>query len=149
MPTPLREQALAAFHGRLQTLGSTFASIERNPNWRFGPDQLPGVALFDGDESAEPGEVQRLLIATTVAVVISATAGTTAALMTELNRLLGAVRAAIGADPTLGLSHVWNTAYDGCSQPDVSLVEGTPPEGSLEATFVITRAEAEFDPYSA
>jgi hypothetical protein len=148
MAVSRREQALAAFMARLDTLSTTFRFIGRWPNHRLAATDLPALAMFDGPESAEPGEVNTLRCDTTVTVRIVAAADSTGALIPVLNGHLATVRQALGTDPTLG-GRVWHVGYAGCDQPELETEEGSGAAGLLEATFVITRSEHELDPYSA
>lgn len=123
-----------------------FATVARNPEWDEVPPALPAAAVYDGPEEVQELELGTLLVTMNVAVELRAVKPTMPALMTELNRLRALVRAAIGADPTLG-GEALHTRYLGSDQPQVADLEQSPREGTLELNFAIERREAELDPY--
>lgn len=145
MPTDLREACLAQLKQRVIAYGG-FATVDRNPDWVQVKPTVPACAIYDGAETVEDLEVGTVLISTAAAITVHTLAATVPAAITELNRLRGLVRAAIGADPTLA-SQVLHTRYAGCAEPEMTQLEGSDCEASLELAFMIERREAELDPY--
>lgn len=148
MTADLREMGLAAFHTVVAMLSpGEFATVARNPDWDVWEPELPAAAVSDGRERAEPHQLGTLLVSAEVTVeLLTALQPTVAETITELNRLRAVVRAAIGADPTLG-GTVDGLRYLGCDNPVVVDLKETPSEGRLQLNFVLERAEAEHDPY--
>lgn len=70
-----------------------------------------------------------------------------AAVLTELNALLGLIRVALVANPTLG-GYAQRIRYVGCDEPQVVDVTASPCEASLEVNFEIERFEQHATPYA-
>lgn len=148
MPTSLREQALAAFFTRLQTIAgvTTFA---RNPTREFDTfDELPAVIQFDGGEAeGEPQMTGVLVLNTQVTALVWVRAATQTTIGQTVNDYAARVRQAMGGDPTLGGLALF-VRYDGCDDPVLLTEEGAPPTASMGMSFVIERQEAELNPYT-
>lgn len=124
-----------------------FATVDRNPDWTTIRPDLPAAAVHDGRERAEPHQLDTLLVSAEVSVqLLAELQGSTAELITELNRLRALVRAAIGTDPTLG-GAVDGLDYLGCEAPVVVDLAESPREGELVLNFAVRWAEAQHDPY--
>jgi hypothetical protein len=88
-----------------------------------------------------------LLVTTSVVVGITAIKPTVADVLTELNALLGLVRAALVGNPTLG-GYAQRIRYVSCDQPEVVDLTASPCEAGLEINFEIERFEQHATPYA-
>jgi hypothetical protein len=145
-PLDRREEALAAALAVLKGIPGT-ALCERLPDFRVALDELPALVMLDGEDEAEPRLTGTMQVATRFAVVAACQAADRFALGAALNGWRGRVRAALGADKTLG-GRVSVVAYEGCGEPAALDEEGSGPYGALPLLFRIDRFEGEFDPYS-
>lgn len=96
---PVREQVLAAFLARLQTLPGV--TVERNRNREVTPDMMPAIVLLDGGQRRqdETGLARYVAEPEVEGYVVAAT---DAALGPALNELYARTVVAALSDPTLG-----------------------------------------------
>lgn len=123
------------------------ATVERNPDWTVRRPVLPCAGVFDGSESAEDVNAHDMLVRMNVAVELLTIQPTLTAALSDLNDLLGKLRATIGANQTLG-GAVTRVRYAGCDEPQPVDLSASPCEATLEVQFEVERLESHASPYA-
>ena len=139
---PVREQVLAAFFAKLQTLAGV--AVERNRNREVTPEMMPALVLLEGGQRRqdETGLARYVAEADVEGYVLAAT---DAALGPTLNDLYARAVVAALADPTLGGLAV--DVREGAL--DVMIVrESGRPAAGFSLTFEIEFFAAPADPFA-
>lgn len=143
-----REAAFSAFFACLQEVPGV-NRVARIPNFRLEDihDQ-PALIQVDGREAAQRTEATGIIhLLTGVSVLVCVRADNQDEIGPALDALHAGVRAAVGAQPTLG-NAVSAVYYDSCDEPLTDPAEGSPPNAVLHLKFVLDRWERELDPYT-
>jgi hypothetical protein len=145
MPDTVEQQAIAAFKARLDTIAG--ATIYKNRSKPVPDASLPAIEMVVvGSEGAEFGAtgVEAHGLNILVACYAKKTAARSAS---EVNGdLRGAVRQAIGADPTLGNLIVDINETD--TDIDINEIDGAPESGGSLIAFSVLYWTRPGDPYS-
>ena len=145
MPDTVEQQVIAAFKARLDTI--TGVAIYQNRSKPVPDAGLPAIEMVvGGSEGAEFGAtgIEAHSLNILVACYAKKTATRTAA---EVNGdLRGAVRQAIGADPTLGDLVVDTNETD--TDIDINEIDGAPESGGSLIAFSVLYWTRPGDPYS-
>lgn len=124
-------------------------TVERNPDWTIRRPALPCAGIFDGSESAEDQDSRDMLVRMNVAVELLTIKPTLTEALSDLNDLLGVLRATIGANQTLGgAGAVQRVRYAGCDEPQPVDLAASPCEATLEVQFEVERLESHVSPYA-
>lgn len=122
-------------------------TVERNPDWTIRRPALPCAGIFDGSETAEDQDSRDMLVRMNVAVELLTIKPTLTEALSDLNDLLGKLRATIGASQTLG-GVVQRVRYAGCDEPQPVDLAASPCEATLEVQFEVERFESHDSPYA-
>lgn len=137
---------MTAFVTLVETIPD-LATVERNPDWTIRRPALPCAGIFDGSETAEDQDSRDMLVRMNVAVELLTIKPTLTEALSDLNDLLGKLRAAIGASQTLG-GVVQRVRYAGCDEPQPVDLAASPCEATLEVQFEVERFESHDSPYA-
>ena len=144
MPTPIREQVLAAFHTAIDTALSV--DVERNRSREIPVDSTSYVVLLDGQQYIASDETGLIFYTMTVTVEGYSRAATDALVGPAVNALYADVVAAAVADHTLGGLSVDVREGD---LPDVYIdPEASKPTMAFALDFEIDYFTKETDPYT-
>lgn len=148
MPTPIREQIVAAFAAKLAAIASVAGlTVEREREDPVTSGEVPFLAVYEEDaapDSVFAGEIDVILPISVEGIV----AGDTRLAARQAAAVLQAeVEKAIFADVTLG--GLARDILPGAEQPPARLDADVPDiVASFAITFDISFAVAETDPYS-
>lgn len=137
---------MTAFVALVDTIPA-LATVERNPDWTIRRPELPCAGVFDGSETAEDQDSRDMLVRMNVAVELLTIKPTLGEALSDLNDLLGELRAAVGASQTLG-GVVQRVRYAGCDEPQPVDLAASPCEATLEVQFEVERLESHASPYA-
>lgn len=144
MTLSARETVLAAFYALLGDIADV--KRFRMPAFELSVDDLPAVVMIDGGDEAADDQVGALQLGQRVAVVGAVSSATADGLGPALSDMRARIRAALGADPTLGgLAKL--VRYQSTDDPVVVTESGFDPYAVLSLDYLIEFDEGEFDPY--
>ena len=142
MPTSIREQILAAFLARLQTIANV--TVERN---RVEPvEAFPSLLMMDGGQSVSEENAGVKLHALRVDIEGYVSAATAAELGPALSDLHGQIVLALMADRTLGDLAI-DLREGELRDPEIDRTQGHRPFAAFSLAFEIDYFTDPNDPY--
>jgi len=142
MPTSIREQILAAFLVRLQTIGNV--TVERN---RVEPvEEFPSLLMMDGGQSVTEENAGVKLHSLRVELEGYVSAATSAELGPALSDLHGQTVLALMADRTLGDLAI-DLREGEFRDPEIDRTQGHRPFAAFSLAFEIDYFTDPSDPY--
>lgn len=147
MPTAVRETVMLGLLARLAAANYAGLTVERDRREDVPPEEMPRAILFDETRQrviAETTEEKRYELFALVEGHV--TGATDAAVASALNALVGAVQAAIEADPTLGGAALG--AFEATSDRIIDEAEGHRPIGVAQMAVSVRFRTSRASPYS-
>jgi len=137
MATPRVESIMAAVVTNVTSLTTTGANVSRARVFPFHDHELPGLAVFMGDNLVQL-ELASNYIDWNLSVYIEAyVKSASVQIDTTLNTIRAEVHAALMADYTQGLAYVIETIPGTALQPVLS-DEGNQPVAAMRMEYIIT-----------
>lgn len=114
------ETILAAVLTKVTGLTTTGTNVFRGKGYRFLPAQVPGLAVFMGEENVAEVQSHDRLICELEVFIDLAVAEPTTITDTTINAMRKEITIALAADYTLGLAFVSDFQEIGGDAPDIS-----------------------------
>ncbi|MGE5515086.1 MAG: hypothetical protein ACM31D_04620 [Bacteroidota bacterium] len=156
MTEPCREQVAVAFSARIETLGQgaspaiTGLTVERERSDPVTPDDMPLIAVYDGDQVPAPNFAGEDGWDLSLVVQGLATGATALEARQAANRIEAHVLKVVmdpAGDPTMGIG-IRDIQPEAEPRPLALVPDGDAPSAAFSLAFTVSYATAEGDPFN-